>query len=91
MFKVTFGDFGNKGINEDDDANGNEEVVAEEVVEIHDDDDEEAPVIIALRRSTRESKKPSYLEDYILLAELDSEELLMLLNDEQWSYREARE
>lgn len=44
-----------------------------------------------LRRSMRESKNPSYLDDYILLAELDGERLLLPINDEPWSYSKARE
>ena len=93
MFKVTLGDFGNKGMtDDDDDTNDNEEGAAEVYVEDQvDADNEEAPDSIILRRSTRETKKPSFLEDYILLAEYDSEELLMLLDEEPWNYSEAKE
>ena len=88
-FKIAFGDSGNRGISDDDD----------DVAEIGDNDDDSVTEFwseprvddVMLRRSSRETKKPSYLEDYILLAEIDSEELLMLLNDEPWSYSEAKE
>lgn len=43
------------------------------------------------RRSSRTSKKLSYLDDYILLAEVEGERLLLLLNEEPWSYDEAME
>ena len=43
------------------------------------------------RRSTRTSNKPSYLDDYILIAEVESEKLLMIINDEPWSFVEAKE
>lgn len=51
-------------------------------------DEEEQP---ELRRSNRASKKPSYLDDYILMAEVDCERLLMVFNNEPWSYNEAKE
>lgn len=42
-------------------------------------------------RRSRTSKKLSYLDDYILLAEVEGERLLLLLNEEPWSYDEAME
>lgn len=54
-----------------------------------------------LRRSSRISKLPSYLEDYELLCEEDEEyetlceieveNLLLLVNEEPWSFEEAME
>lgn len=44
-----------------------------------------------LRRSQRERKQPSYLDDYILLAELEGEKLLLTINDEPWNYDEAKD
>lgn len=42
-------------------------------------DQEEQP---QLRRSTRTSNKPSYLEDYVLMVEAECERLLCIINDE---------
>lgn len=42
-----------------------------------------------LRRSTRPRTSPSYLSDYILLAELESERLLMMIDEEPWDFSEA--
>ena len=36
------------------------------------------------RRSSRVSAKPSYLDDYILLADIECEKLLMVINNEPW-------
>ena len=97
MFKVSLGEFGNRGMNEEVKVesighNTLEETNASNLDNtIAVDADEDEPDHVILRRSNRESKRPSYLEDYILLVELDGEELLMLLNDEPWSYVEARE
>ena len=44
-----------------------------------------------IRRSTRERKKPAYLDDYILLAELDGERLLLSIKDEPWDNNEAKD
>lgn len=54
----------------------------------------------ALRRSSRVTNKPSYLDDYELLreedelyetlCEIESERLLMLVNEEPWNYNEAK-
>ena len=43
------------------------------------------------RRSTRVSNKPTYLDDYVLLAELEGEQLLMIINEEPWSFSDAKE
>lgn len=38
------------------------------------------------RISTRVSNKPSYLDDYILLADEEYKQLLMIINDETWDF-----
>lgn len=43
------------------------------------------------RRSTRTTKAPNYLSDYIYLAEEEGERLLLLLNEEPWDFDEAME
>ena len=42
-----------------------------------------------LRRSTRQTSRPSYLDDYLLMANLECEMLLLSLCDEPRSYQEA--
>ena len=68
-------------------------------LEDEESDHEEEPVV--LRRSSRTINKPSYLDDYELLCEedemyetlceLECEHLLMLVNEEPWSYEDAKE
>ena len=43
------------------------------------------------RRSTRTSTLPSYLDDYVLLSEVEGERLLMIINNEPWSFEDAKE
>ena len=43
-----------------------------------------------LRRSQRVSTRPSHFDDYVLLAEIESERLLMVINEEPWDYDEAK-
>ena len=42
------------------------------------------------RRSQCVSTRPSHLDDYILLAEIESERLLMVINEEPWDYDDAK-
>lgn len=69
----------------------------EEENEIHEEEladnviDDNTKDKVQPRRSSRTTKKPSYLDDYILLAEVEAECLLLLLNEEPWSYNEAKE
>ena len=58
----------------------------EDQVEDEEDNSQPRP-----RRSTRTSNQPSYLNDYVLLAEVESERLLMVINDEPWDFNEAKE
>lgn len=44
-----------------------------------------------LRRSTRITKPPSYLSDYVYLAEVEGEHLLLLINEEPYDFEEAME
>ena len=51
------------------------------------DDEGEQP---QLRRSSRTSNRPAYLEDYILMVEAECERLLTVMNDEPWDFTEAK-
>ena len=76
---------------QDDSENEDDE---EEVTNEDDDDDEEYGDDSPrpnLRRSNRVSTKPSYLDEYILLAEVECETLLMIVNNELWDYNEAKD
>lgn len=59
--------------------------------EYKDDNEEENEEQTEVRRSTRSRAKPTYLDDYILLAEYEHERLLMAVNDEPWTFDEAKE
>ena len=43
------------------------------------------------RRSARVSTRPRYLDGYILFAEVEGERLLMIINEESWDFKEAKE
>ena len=87
QFQLTLGTFGNQGI-------GTEESIVDTTdghgINSHEanDDTTEEPFI---RRSTRVRKKPAYLDDYVLLSDDEAKRLLLLLNEEPWSYEEAIE
>lgn len=53
-------------------------------------ENEEGQLIPNLRRSERQSIKPKYLEDYILLAKEEGELLLLDLNNEPRNFNEAK-
>jgi len=108
MFVVSFEEFGNNGIREDDhvEETENEGEETEETENVGGDNFDEnddssnteqhepTPLSIqppTLRRSGRQSNKPSYLNDYIMLAELEIEKLLMTISEEPWDYNEAKE
>ena len=81
-----------KNTNESEPSPGATENVGghdEELDEDNEDSDENEADSLP-RRSTRITTKPSYLDDYVLLAELDGERLLMIVNDEPWDYNEAK-
>lgn len=96
--QVKLGEYGNHGIMETDITEPKHEsvrateseVVAEQcdMEEETEDDDAEYD---GLRRSQRETRRPSYLDDYILLAEVEGELLLQSINDEPWNFEEAKE
>lgn len=67
-------------------AEDNDEPGEEEVSEDGDSDDGFRP-----RRSTRTSTRPTYLDDYVLMAEIEGERLLMAITEEPWDYNEAKE
>ena len=62
----------------------NEEGTEEE--QVGEEDDEVQP-----RWSQRVTTKPSYLDDYIILAEVECERLLMIINEEPWDFKEAKD
>lgn len=93
-FTITLGEFGNKRIDRD---NETAEKMSEEddtavitvdqsteVLNPEEQYDEESTIDSreTLRRSTREKRTPAYLDDYVMLAELDGERLLLSINDE---------
>jgi len=102
-FKVTFGDFGNQGLEQRQEETenishtdeGNETTNIDEQEEqassISEDDEDNEMEHTEPRRSTRVSKRPGYLDDYICLAEEEGERLLLLLNEEPWDFKEAME
>lgn len=72
----------------------NDEPVNKEQEEDNDDegdDDNTEQTQTHVRRSSRVSTKPAYLEDYVLLSEVECERLLMIINNEPWDYNEAKD
>ena len=58
----------------------------EKLDEVEEDDNH------TLRRSTRQSTKPSYLDDYVLMSEiLETERILLMINEEPWDWNEAKD
>ena len=49
------------------------------------DDEEDGP-----RRSDRVRRKPDYLSEYICLAEIECERILIMINEEPWDFEEAK-
>lgn len=96
------GGFGNHGISDETvESSSNEPLIQKpendetEVVTsgISGDEEEEEETEPVLRRSQRQTKMPSYLDDYVLLiaeAEEEGEALLMLINYEPRNFMEAR-
>ncbi|XP_022570911.2 uncharacterized protein LOC106407057 [Brassica napus] len=92
---VTFGEYGNQGLEESSNVLPSSSVVHEDGVEedkhnSQEETDEETEHYQP-RRSNRTSKMPAYLDDYILLAEEEGERLLLLLNEEPWDFESAME
>lgn len=79
-------------IDEEEDENPaveSDETVIENEEEGDEEEDNEAQP--QLRRSQRTTSRPSYLDDYVILVEEESERLLMIINDEPWSFNDAKE
>lgn len=70
-------------ISDDDDEENDSHEQTNEIIE-----EEEGPI---LRRSTRQSTTPKYLDDYVLFAEEEGEYLLMSVNNEPRDFYEAEE
>lgn len=101
-FMITMGEFGNHGVTvatsqENNEAveiqkTGEEEVKSEKdetevtETEISNEEEEENRV---LRRSERQTSRPKYLEDYVMICEEEGELLLLCLIDEQGNFIEA--
>ena len=71
--------------------NTDDEPVIEDEDTPHEVEDDLSSQSLALRRSKRQSKKPRYLEDYVLLADLEANHVLMLVNEEPWDYNKAKD
>ncbi|KAG7587705.1 GAG-pre-integrase domain [Arabidopsis suecica] len=70
---------------EDEDAADKES----ESVEIEQTPTVQTPMVPLLRKSGRQVTKPSYLSDYVLMAEIEGEHLLLMINEEPSDFREA--
>lgn len=98
-FKIIPSSFGNHGLLETESNEETEqkapktelqetEPKPEETQEVETESDDDIEPI--LRRSQRNTSKPKYLDDYVLLSEEEGEILLMFLNDEPKNYEEAK-
>lgn len=90
-FKVTLGEYGNQGLEE----TRSDTTIGEDTAEVE-NNDSGAEVEVETeefrpQRSTRISKKPAYLYDYICLAEVEGERILLLSNEEPWDFKTAME
>lgn len=104
-FVVGLGEFGNHGLEENpqvkvetDEEASNSEITPhdEEEDEVGDTEKTEEDLVnndneVILRRSQRQSVRPKYLEDYVLLTEEEGEYVLMCLDDEPKSFAEAKD
>ena len=53
---------------------------------------EETEDQVILRRSTRQTSRPSYLDDYVLMSEIEEiERVLLLIDEEPWDWNEAKD
>lgn len=69
-------------------GNDNEtEVIEQNGTSESDDEHEESQ----LRRSSRTRRQPEYLNDYVCLAEVEGERLLLAVNEEPWDFSEAKD
>ena len=96
MFRMTWGDAMDNGYGpylisthqEEDVAAGVEAQTSQDSATVNTNTDQTEPQLP--RRSTRQVSCPSHLEDYILLADLECEILLLSLDDELRNYQEAK-
>lgn len=103
MFTLSLGEFGNHGVRDFETAAGTEEnreesedngdsegddAVLDETEQETEQELTNQPMPL-LRRSGRQITKPTYLNDYVLLAEIEGEQLLMMVNEEPWDFNEA--
>ncbi|KAG7546288.1 Zinc finger CCHC-type [Arabidopsis suecica] len=108
MFKFSLGEFGNHGLREEnqeavenrteeenEDENSSNEDEASDNNNMEDiENHEQVQTQPTLRRSGRQSNKPGYLNDYVLMAEVEYEEVqrvLLSINEEPWDFKEAKE
>ena len=96
-FKISLGNHVNQQEEKDNEStiDNQADITHEEDDTVEDDDsnhdDEEQTEQFLPRRSNRISKKPGYLDDYIYIAEVEGERLLLLLDEEPWNFRDAME
>ncbi|KAG7565310.1 Integrase catalytic core [Arabidopsis suecica] len=107
-FKFSLGEFGNQGLREENqeavenrteeenkDENSSNEDEASDNNNMEDiENQEQVQPQPTLRRSGRQSNKPGYLNDYVLMAEVEYEEVqrvLLSINEEPWDFKEAKE
>lgn len=81
----------------DNHENGEAGKADKKIITIEDDESEEAGKNVVggesrvLRRSERQTSRPKYLDDYVLMAEEEGEILLLCLNGEPRTFEEASE
>ena len=95
MFHMSWGSTEDNGSGPYVVGSNNEDVVAEpetetnETAEIVSDTVNDQEPIQEVIRSNRQTSRPSYLEDYVMLADLECEILLLALNNEPLNIQEA--
>ena len=83
---------GQNGNDADDNDSGNHEDEEDTSYEnLQQEETSPTPAVPVLRKSGRQTTRPSYLNDYVLLAYEEGERLLMVVNDEPWDFKEANE
>lgn len=106
-FSLSFGEFGNNGIersevteeteeNRENDGNSDNTVEEEGLDESENEEGQEhveeqgqSQAVPVLKKSERQVRRPSYLSDYVILAEIEGEHLLLAINEEPWDFKEA--
>ena len=90
-----------KGVSETEKhENGDDQIVPEDHIQdvsdettaqVDDEDDDSEHEDRPLRRSERQTSKPKYLDDYVLMADEEGDMLLMCLDEEPSNFSEASE